>query len=462
MKYIEKDTIVALATPLGRGAIAVVRLSGQDSLAIVNRLLVRKIGKADVRRAVFSDLIAADSGELIDQVVVTYFQAPASYTGEDVVEISCHCNPLIIDRIISQAVQQGARVAEPGEFTFRAFLNHKLDLSQAEAVAEVIDARTSQSLKQSLHHLEGRLSEKIAAIKNELLDCLSLLEISLDFSEEDLEIIPPEQLRERLTRVVNRIQSFLKTYAYGRLLENGARLLIIGKPNVGKSSLLNLLLGKERAIVSDLPGTTRDYIEAGMQLDGIYIQAVDTAGVRQTRDQVESMGIQRTLELLKTADVALAMFEGHRALDADDQEMLRIIQAHCKETPFVLVVNKADLGVREEALEPLRALELPLVTLSVKEERGLDALKAAIRKALIQEDVGDSEEVVITSARHRAVLEAVVEALGNALQSLQQGAPEEVVALDVRVALDRLGEITGETTPEDVLRHIFSNFCIGK
>ena len=462
MKYIEEDTIVALATPLGRGAIAVVRLSGPQSLTIVNRMLVRKLGCKDVRRAVFSDLVAADSGELIDQVVVTYFQGPASYTGEDVVEISCHCNPLIIDQIISQAVQHGARVAEPGEFTFRAFLNHKLDLSQAEAVAEVIDARTSQSLKQSLHHLEGRLSEKIVVIKDELLDCLSRLEISLDFSEEDLEIIPTEQLRSRLTGVVNRIKAFLKTYAYGRLLENGARLLIVGKPNVGKSSLLNLLLGKERAIVSELPGTTRDYIEAGLELDGIFIQAVDTAGVRQTQDWVESIGIQRTLELLKTADVALAMFEGHRVLDGDDREMLRIIRAHREETPFVLVVNKADLGVRKEVLAALRALKLPLVIFSVKTERGRDELKATIRRVLIREAVGDSEEVVITRARHRAILEGVVTALEDALQSLKQGAPEEVVALDVRVALDRLGEITGETTPEEVLRHIFSHFCIGK
>ncbi len=462
MKYTEKDTIVALATPLGSGAIAVVRLSGPRSLAIVNRLLDKAITTRDVRRAVFGELRSARDRELIDQVVVTYFQAPASYTGEDVVEISCHGNPLIVDRILQETVALGARVAEPGEFTFRAFWNQKLDLSQAEAVAEVIRSRTQQSLKHSLRHLEGRLSQKIEAVKTEVLDALSLLEISLDFSEEDVEVVTPEELQDKLVHTIEQIQALLRTYTYGRLLENGARLVIVGKPNVGKSSLLNVLLGKERAIVSDLPGTTRDYIEAGWQLDGVYIQAVDTAGVRQTRDRVESLGIRRTLELLKTSDVALAMFEGHRALDGDDEALMRIVREHQQTTRFILVLNKADLGVDPSVVSALAALPFPRVVLSVKKETGLTALKEAIKREMLKEGEMDNEEVVLTSARHRTVLEETLGALTGARRSLREGAPAEMVALDLRVALDRLGEITGETTPEDVLRHIFAHFCIGK
>ncbi len=458
----DEDTIVALSTPLGNGAIAVVRLSGAESLSIINQMLTHPIKPIEVRKAIFSEIVEPNGGEVIDQVVVTYFKSPASYTGEDVVEVSTHCNPLIIDRIIQVAVQLGARPARPGEFTLRAFLNGKMDLSQAEAVAEVINARTRQSLTQSIRHLEGKLSQRIQEIKEDLLNYLSLTEISLDFSEEDIKIISREDLLSRIDKTASKIHSLIRTYEYGRLLQEGIKILILGKPNVGKSSLLNALLGKERAIVTDVPGTTRDYIEAHLELDGLPVQAVDTAGVRHTRDVVEAIGVQRTLDQLKTADLALCMFDAHMPLDADDENLRNLIEENRWAIPIILVLNKIDLGLNSSTRKTLQKTGLPVVEISARTGEGLGELKQKIKEQVVTDESLEVEEVVVTSARHRQVLEEARKALQNAREAITQQAPEEIIAVDLRMALDRLGEITGETTSEDVLNHIFSQFCIGK
>lgn len=463
MKFLpENDTIVALSSPLGKGAIAVVRASGRQCLAIVNPLLKKKLAPADARRALFNEFYSFSPARIIDQVVTTYFREPASYTGEDLVEISCHCNPLIINRIIEALVQSGARVAEPGEFTFRAFMNGKMDLSQAEAVAEIINARTRQSLAQSIRHLEGKFSERVHEIKNDILTYLSLLEINLDFSDEGIEVLPPEVLRERITQTVRRVEQLLHSYDYGRLLQEGIKLVILGKPNVGKSSLLNVLVERERAIVSEIPGTTRDYIEASLEIDGLAVQAVDTAGIRQTGDAVEAIGVERALALLPSADIALCLFESHRPPGPDDEVLVEIVREHREEVKFVLVLNKADLGVDPAAEKALEPLALPLVHISARTRRGVDDLKKAIKKQLFEEESLESEDIVVTGARHKAALERTREALLNALGAVEQRSTEEIIAVDIRLALDRLGEITGETTSEDVLNHIFANFCIGK
>ncbi|RMG67836.1 MAG: tRNA uridine-5-carboxymethylaminomethyl(34) synthesis GTPase MnmE, partial [Calditrichaeota bacterium] len=334
----QEDTIVALSTPLGRGAIALVRLSGPRSGEIVGRMIGRPLDPSQERKALFARIGNGRAGDdLVDQVVVTYYCQPRSYTGEDMVEIGCHCNPLIIDRLIQLAVDNGARLARPGEFTLRAFLNQKLDLSQAEAVAEVIHARTRQSLNQSLRHLDGKLSRRIHQIRDEVLGYLALMEINLDFSDEDIEAVSYPELQRRVEATRDQLENLLSTYHYGRLLQEGIKLLLLGKPNVGKSSLLNALLGQERSIVSEIPGTTRDYIEAGLELDGLYVQAVDTAGVRRTGDVVEAIGVQRTLEQLGQADVALALFSAAEPPDADDEALLEIVAAHRQEVQFVLV-----------------------------------------------------------------------------------------------------------------------------
>ncbi|MEZ4745218.1 MAG: tRNA uridine-5-carboxymethylaminomethyl(34) synthesis GTPase MnmE [Calditrichia bacterium] len=463
MKYISReDTIVALSTPMGSGAIAVVRLSGAQSLDILNPLLKRAITPEHARQAVFNELRGTENGASLDQVVTTFFQSPKSYTGEDLVEISCHCNPLIINRIISEIVRRGARIADPGEFTFRAFLNGKMDLSQAEAVSEIISARSRQSVSQSLRHLEGRLSEKIHEIKTEILNHLALLEINLDFSDEEIEVMPVAEMSAKMRQVIGQIESLLNTYDYGRLLQEGVKLLILGKPNVGKSSLLNQLLQRDRAIVSDIPGTTRDYIEATMELDGLAVQAVDTAGIRKTEDKIEAIGVQRAMEHIQTADVALCIFDGHTGLDADDRVLLDIIRDHGEAVNIVLALNKSDLPENSQTRTTLEKLNFPLVQISAKTGAGAAALKHALKQVLISDTSMESEEIVVTSARHKNVLERTITALQNAIEAIEMHATEEIISVDIRLALDCLGEITGETTPDDVINHIFANFCIGK
>lgn len=455
------DTIIALSTPLGNGAIAVIRIGGPQALSVFNPFLKHAIREEDARKAIFNEITAQDQAT-IDQVITTWFRAPASYTGEDLLEISCHCNPLIIDSIIDLAISNGARVAAPGEFTFRAFLNGKLNLAQAEAVSDLINSRSRQSLTQSIRHLEGRLSERISTIRERILNLLSLLEVSLDFSEDEIELIPIPELTARIETTISEIRQFLRTYDYGRLLQEGIKMLILGKPNVGKSSLLNALLQRDRAIVSDRPGTTRDYIEAHLELDGLAVQAVDTAGIRDTEDTVEAIGVERALSQLQTADIALCVFDSNSPLSSDDTVLLNLIAEHQNDVSFILVANKSDLPQNEETMNTLAALTSPLCSLSAVTSSGIDQLKQDIKRSLISDVSLESEEVVITNARHKAALDKTIKSLVHSVQSIQAGASEEIIAVDMRLALDHIGEITGETSSEDVLNHIFSSFCIGK
>lgn len=464
MKYLynEEDTIVALSTPLGQGAIAVIRLSGANSLQIINKLLESKINIETERKAIFCDLFDRNHKSVIDEVVITFFKAPKSYSGEDVIEISCHCNPLIIDTIIGETIKLGARIAEPGEFTFRAFMNNKVDLSRAEAVADVIQAKTHQSLNQSLRHLEGKLSETIHEIKNDVLSYLSLIEINLDFSDEEIDALPLTELSRRIDGTIKRLQKLKNTYDYGRLLQEGIKLLLIGKANVGKSSLLNLLLGKERAIVSNIPGTTRDYLEVGLQIDGLAVQAVDTAGIRSTRDTVEAIGMSRTLEQLQNSDIAICLFEGNLPLDKDDEKLIEILVKNRERIPFVVVVNKIDLGQHRNTIQKLEELNFPFLKISVLKQKGINKLKKELKGQLLGDHNLETEEIVITSSRHKNVIEETIVALKQAVKAVEKNSTEEIISVDLRLALDKLGEITGETTSEDILNSIFQNFCIGK
>ena len=460
--YKEEDTIVALSTPLGNGAIAIIRLSGKASLPIINQLIKQKIDNNDSHKAVFSRLYDKTHKKLIDEGVITFFKSPKSYTGEDVIEVSCHCNPIIIDTLIRETLRLGARVAEPGEFTFRAFMNNKVDLSQAEAVAEVIQSRTQQSLNQSLRHLEGKLSNTITEIRNEILDYLSLIEINLDFSDEEIEPLPLIELKKRVNRTLKKLQKLKNTYNYGRLLQEGIKLILLGKANVGKSSLLNLLVGKERAIVSDIPGTTRDYLEIGLQIDGIAVQGVDTAGIRNTKDKIEAIGVSRTIEQLQNADIAICMFEANYELDEDDKQLIEIVRKYSEKVRFIIVSNKIDLGVNKVTERRLKSLNLPFLKTSVKKGIGINKLKKELKKQLLQDKSLETEEIVITNSRHKSVIEETIKSLQQTIEAIKGNSTEEIISVDLRFALDKLGEITGETTSEDILSHIFNNFCIGK
>lgn len=463
MKYFDdEDTIVALATPWGRGAIAVVRLSGSESLRIINTVFSKRITSKDHRKLFTGKIISKSTGEIIDTVVVSYYRAPHSYTGEDVVEISCHANHIIIDQIINEFTLLGSRIAQPGEFTERAFLNRKMDLAQAEAVASIIDSKTKQSLKYSLRQLEGQLSEKIHRIKSALIDVLSLVEASLDFDENDIGIYKKEELENRVRAIHQEIEQLLERYHYGHLVKDGVKMVLLGKPNVGKSSLLNVLVEKERAIVSHLPGTTRDYIEETLEIDGIPIRIVDTAGVRQTGDTVEQTGVNRTLDQVATSDIVLAMFEAWQAPDENDRVLFQEIGTYQQKAHFIIVLNKIDIGVQTTIEKSLQPFGLPVVKISAKLRQNLDDLKREIKNVLSSNiDLGQ-DEVIITTVRHKNALLHANQSLAKFLENLESGAEEVVLAADLRNALDFVGEIVGETSTEELLNNIFGQFCIGK
>ncbi len=392
-----------------------------------------------------------------------YYQSPHSYTGEDLVEISCHCNPLIIDEIITQAVEAGARVARPGEFTKRAYLNHKMDLMQAEAVAAVIAARTRTSLSCSLRQLDGSFSQRIHQIQQEIMHLASLIEVSLDFSEEDVPVYDKTEVLQSAQTCVQQIDKLLHTYNYGRLLNDGIKLLLLGKPNVGKSSLLNALVEKERSIVSEIPGTTRDYIEEFTQIEGFPIQIVDTAGIRETLDMIEEIGVKKALKHIESSDLVLALFEVHKPLDADDLKLIAYLNQYVqKKVPFLVVLNKSDLGANPDVMAMLKKLDSPLIEISVKTGHNLGILKQQIKNRLVDDAGLEEEGLVVTNARHKQALEKAQHALKNFQRGMQRGVEEVILATELRSALDHLGEIVGEVSSEDVLNYIFSQFCIGK
>ncbi len=458
----EEDTIIALSTPVGRGALAVVRLSGSGCLTMVNSIFSSKLKESDHRRAVIGEIISHTTKSLIDQCVVTYFRSPHSYTGEDMVEISCHCNQLIIDQIIQEFVNLGARIAQPGEFTKRAFMNQKLDLSQAEAVASIIEAKSRQSLSISLRQLEGGLSRKVDDIKQAILDIASLVELNLDFDENDIQVYEKGDIVRRARNIISQIESLVHTYEYGKLLTEGIKILILGKPNVGKSSLLNAILEKDRAIVSDIPGTTRDYIEGYTHVGGIPIQIVDTAGIRETNDTIEDIGVKRALQHMESSDIVLAMFDVHKPLDDDDYRLIQYIELERNKLPILVVLNQQDRGIDQNTLQYLKQLDFECVQISVKFGQNITEMNKLIKNKLVADHSVEQEEVVVANARHRTALVNTKKSLLSLVKELKSGIDEVILTTELQSALDYIGEIAGESTSEDVLNNIFHQFCVGK
>ncbi len=458
----EEDTIIALSTPVGRGALSVVRLSGADCLTMVNRIFSTRLEESDHRRAVIGEILSHSTKSLIDQCVVTYFRSPNSYTGEDMVEISCHCNQLIIDQVIQEFVNLGARIARPGEFTKRAFMNQKLDLSQAEAVASVIEAKSRQGLSISLRQLEGGLSRKVNDIKQAILDIASIVELNLDFDENDIQVYERKDVVRRAQNIISQIESLVHTYEYGKLLTEGIKILILGKPNVGKSSLLNAILEKDRAIVSEIPGTTRDYIEGYTHVEGIPIQIVDTAGIRETNDTIEDIGVQRALQHMESSDIVLAMFDIHKPLDNDDYRLIQYIELERNKLPILVVLNKLDRGIEQSTFQYLKKLGFEFVQISVKLGQNITEMNKLIKNKLVTDLSVEQEEVVVANARHRTALVNTKKSLLSLLKGLKTGIDEVILTTELQSALDYIGEIAGESTSEDVLNNIFNQFCVGK
>jgi tRNA modification GTPase len=440
-----EDTIVAISTPMGRSGIGVIRLSGSEAGSIAGRFLKLKTPLAHQHAAVgqWQDT----NGEIVDDVVAVLFRSPHSYTGEDLVEISAHGNPLILNRIVCMAQAAGARIANPGEFTLRAVAHGKMDLLQAEAVRNFIDAQTDLQARVALQQMSGALSKKLAPLKSELVDVIAHLEAGIDFAEDDVEIPDAGPMAQRLSQVGMALEKLQETYAFGKRLNVGIRVVIAGRPNVGKSSLFNRLVAAERAIVTEVPGTTRDVVSEAANIDGIPILFFDTAGVRQTTDPVESIGVTRTLETLSEADLALFVVDGSTPLSEEDHRVGEAV----RDIPRLVVANKCDLGRSDAGL-----------AVSAKTGEGLEALRNAIRDFAVGgrgESVGES---VLTSARQSDAVLRAIGALQAGETALRAGTPHEMALLDLYAGLSALNELTGETTTEDILGRIFSTFCIGK
>lgn len=452
------DTIVALATPPGIGALGIIRLSGKKAIDVVNSLFPSKdLAKQSSHTLHVGYLKQGD--KVLDEVVVSLYKSPRSYTGEDIVEISCHGSPFIHQQVIQACLLTGARLAKPGEFTQRAFLNGKLDLTQAEAVADLIASNTEAAHRTALNNIRGGFSHSLKELREQLIRFSALIELELDFSQEDVEFADRTQLRNLVHNARNHTQLLLQSFQLGNVIKNGVSVAIIGKPNAGKSTLLNALLNEERAIVSEIPGTTRDTIEEVMNIDGILFRLIDTAGIRaHSADVIESVGIERSLEKMKQADVVLYLFDVNESTPAELEKTVADMQAQGIHP--LLVANKVDLldetDVRQKFLHMAGILYV-----SAKSGLHLEVLKERMVDTVLHDKV-KNESVIVTNARHYHALQEVDTSLTDVAEGLVNNIPGDLLALDIRRCLHYLGLITGEVSNDDLLDYVFSKFCIGK
>jgi tRNA modification GTPase len=453
-----QDTIVALATPPGIGAIGVIRLSGEKAFDIINTLFSSKDLSGKASHTIHVGLIK-DGDKLIDEVVVSLFKGPKSYTGEDVVEISCHGSPYVQQQVLQACVNKGARIAKPGEYTQRAFLNGKLDLTQAEAVADLIASNTAASQKTALYNIRGGFSEVLKTLREELIGFSALIELELDFSQEDVEFADRKKFYQLIQSAQTTTGSLLQSFQLGNVIKNGVSVAIIGKPNAGKSTLLNTLLNENRAIVSEIAGTTRDTIEEVLNINGILFRLIDTAGIREhSTDTIELVGIERSLAKMKSADVVLYIFDVNEVT----AEGLKTIagKLHENNNKIILVGNKADVTSAVITNNKFSNMD-DIYFISAKNKTGIDELKNTLFKSAVSE-LPSSESVIITNARHQEALQQVKQSLDDIENGLNNELPADLLALDIRRCLHYISEITGDISNEDVLDFIFSKFCIGK
>ena len=450
------DTIVALSTPPGTGAIAVIRLSGKEAIGIVNSVFSGKDLAQQPSHTLHLGTIRQGDA-VIDEVVVALFVAPHSFTREDVVEVSCHGSPFIVQQLLGLLVQQGARLATPGEFTKRAFLHGRFDLAQAEAVADLIASESQLAHRAALSQMRGGFSQEIKALREQLMHFASLIELELDFSEEDVEFADRKDLQELVEDLRQVVTHLMDSFAAGNVIKNGIPTVIAGKPNAGKSTLLNALLNEEKAIVSEIPGTTRDFIEDEITLSGVRFRFIDTAGIRETEDQVEALGVQRTHEKIQQAAIVLYLID----LANDTYETFMKEEKWLLEMgkPFIIIGNKTDQA-SPSLLQALRKRD-DIVYISAEKKYNLEGLRAKLITFLNEQRL-DTEGMVVTNTRHYTGLRHTNEALESILNGLETGITHDFLAQDIRYALYHLGEITGEITNDDLLDNIFSKFCIGK
>jgi tRNA modification GTPase len=460
------DTIVAISTPPGRGGIGIIRLSGPAACFIAEHMLRFSGEPTGTPRewqpwtATLADLPDLED-HTIDQVVVTYFAAPRSYTAEDVVEIACHGSPVVLRFALDRACKIGARLAEPGEFTMRAFLNGRIDLPRAEAVRDLIESTTLYQARVAAQQVEGSVSRRLKPAKDQLLELISLLEAGIDFAEDDVSVAPTEEILRRLQPIHESIQQLAGSFAFGKLVHNGFTLAIVGRPNVGKSSLFNRLLEQDRAIVTAIPGTTRDLVSEVAAVDGIPVKFVDTAGIRQGEDVVEKLGIERSFQAMADADLTLVVVDRSTALTPEDRQLIERAQQQGR---YLIVANKSDLALElaPESDVQVNPYDIDAFPVSALTGDGIAQLRTAIIAAIAPGGRMEQEGGFITSLRHEQLLRESLEALGQARTAATFGIPHEMLLLDLYAALRPIDAITGATTADDILNRIFSTFCIGK
>ncbi len=460
MSSLQLEPIAALATAPGIGAIAVIRVSGEGAIELTNRLFRGKDLSKQASHTAHFGTIRNPDGSVIDEVVATVFRAPKSFTKEDVVEISCHGSEFIIQQILRRLTAEGARLARPGEFTQRAFLNGQFDLVQAEAVADLIASDSDASHRAALTQLRGGFSKQLKTLRQQLIDFVALVELELDFGEEDVEFAHRDQLRQLMLDIRRVLHPLIDSFSTGNAIKNGVPTVIVGKPNAGKSTLLNALLNEEKAIVSPIPGTTRDVIEDELFIDGIRFRLIDTAGLRQAMDQIEAIGIERTQQKMRDAALVIYLFDG---LNITPNELeTAVAEVHQSGKPYLLVGNKIDAltDAKRQTLEEVAGEKI--VWISAAQQTHLDDLKAALSARVRTDAAVQTGSAVVTNARHYEHLTGTDDALARAVAGLDAGTTPDWLAMDLRVALQHLGELTGTIVTDDILDSIFSKFCIGK
>lgn len=464
MKRMEFDTIAAISTPMGEGAIAIVRLSGDDAIKIADRLYSgpseKQLTEVPSHTIHYGHIADPDTGQIVEEVMVSVLKGPKTFTREDIVEINCHGGIVTVNRVLQLALNHGARLAEPGEFTKRAFLNGRIDLSQAEAVMDLIRAKTDRAMNVALGQMEGRLSKLIQRLRQEILETLAHVEVNIDYPEyDDVEEMTHSMLIEKATFVKNEIEKLLQTSQQGKILREGLSTVIVGRPNVGKSSLLNSLIHENKAIVTDIPGTTRDVIEEYVNVRGVPLRLVDTAGIRETEDIVERIGVEKSRQVLKKADLILLVLNYSEALSKEDEQLFEAVSG----MDVIVIVNKTDLPQKAD-LKRVRELakDSPVVTTSLLEEQGIDQLEESISSLFFEGSVGASDLTYVSNTRHIALLSQAKRTIEDALEAIEAGVPIDLVQIDLTRTWELLGEIIGDAVHESLIDQLFAQFCLGK
>ena len=452
------DTIAAISTPKGEGGIAIIRISGDKSFEILDKIFIKKNPNADLGFYKLNYGFIKDGEKIVDEVMAVRLKAPKSYTCEDIVEINCHGGTLVSEKVLELVLRNGARHAESGEFTKRAFMNGRIDLSQAEAVMDIIQGKTEKSVSLSLDQLRGDLRDKVNEFKKALLDITAHVNVVLDYPEEGIDDPLPVELRDNLEKIYEEANRLIDSYDTGKKIKEGIKTVIVGKPNVGKSTLLNALLREERAIVTHIAGTTRDVIEEIINIKGIPLVLVDTAGIRKTDDIVENIGVEKSKQFIEKADLVLLVLDASKELENEDIEVINQIKENKKKV--IVLLNKIDLNKKIN----LEGHNLEnIVEISAKDNIGIEDMQEKIYSYIVEEDVeNSSEKLIITNIRHKTALEKTKDAIRNIFETIDMGLPMDLISVDLKEALDSLSEITGEISSEDILDHVFGNFCVGK